>query len=78
MCSKLFFCKQLSLVINKQDLRPKNYENRHKNIIGLSVLLELKVKTVQFWLLELVELSDIFFIKEYEKRRLTYFDNSNF
>ena len=78
MCSKLFFCKQLSLVINKQDLRPKNYENSHKNIIGLSVLLELKVKTVQFWLLELVELSDIFFIKEYEKRRLTYFDNSNF
>ena len=65
-------------MITKQDLRPKNYENRHKNIIGLSVLLELKVKTVQFWLLELVELSDIFFIKEYEKRRLTYFDNSDF
>ena len=39
VCPKIFFCKQLSLV-----LRPKNYENGHKNIFCLSVVLELKVE----------------------------------
>ena len=37
----LFFCKHLSLVV-----RPKNYENSKKNIFGLSVVLELKVKNL--------------------------------
>ena len=37
----LFFCKDLILVVNKQE---KKYENRHKNIFGISIVLELKVK----------------------------------
>ena len=42
MCPKLFFCKQLSLA------RPKNYESSHKNIFGLSVVLDLKVRIMLF------------------------------
>ena len=42
VCPKLFFCKHLSLVVNKYKL--KNYENGHENIFGLLVILELKVE----------------------------------
>ena len=31
-------------------VRPMNYENAHKNIFGLSVVLELKVENIKFWL----------------------------
>ena len=43
VCPMLFFCKHLSLVVDKY-LRPKNYENGLKNILGLSVVLGSKVE----------------------------------
>ena len=38
VCQKSFFCKDMILVVDKY------YENGHKNIFGLSVVLELKVE----------------------------------
>ena len=38
VCPKLFFCKHLSLVVNKQGQRTMKMAG-HKNIFGLSVVL---------------------------------------
>ena len=70
-------------------VRSKNYENGHKNIFGLSIVLELKVETAKFWLSRSFSYvknrlnpSQLFFIEEYKKGEqlllLSYFDNFDF
>ena len=67
-------------------VRLKNYENGHKNIFGLSVVLELKVKKKQqnsdfpshFSTSKIDQLLHIFFFDEEYKKRGATFDNFDF
>ena len=68
VCPMLFFSKHLSLV------RPKNYENGHEDIFGLSVVIESKVKNSKILTVKVIFLcqestksfSTFFFIEEYK------------
>ena len=66
VCSHLFFCKFLSLVVDI--IRGKNDKNRHKEFLGHYIVLELKVKKFLF---SMSKLSWILLL-------LTYFDNFDF
>ena len=80
VCPKLFFCKQLSLVVNKY-IRPKKYENGHKNIFGLSVVLELKVENSTILTFKVIFLcqkstesfSIVFSLKNIKKAKNSYY-----
>ena len=75
----LQFTNPLTLNFVTQIIGVGNYENGHKNIFGLSVILELKIENSKILTFKVIFLSQkstesfsTFFIKEYEKKKSNF------
>ena len=71
---KVIFCKQLSLVLDKLGSKLGQrtmYKNGHKNVFGLSIVLELKVENSTFLTFKVI------FLCQKLSKSLSFFSSKN-